>query len=574
MPEMGSLALVPLVFGLSVFGPGYWLIRRTDWRPVEKATAALVLSVLLVGLASFAVGVLRLHPICRVLLLVACAASTAASLPAVARLLRAEAGARRALVWFALLAVWAVALQALVRNYSGGNLVYDWLDHYQRSKFFLGGQPTDTLFSGALLPARPPLMNAFAAQIMALTLPRFPCYQLTAALLAVLAYFPMLLIARLFSSTGSGVSRTLAIVLMFQPMFIQNVSYSWTRMPAAFFVLAAVGFYVAGWRVGDHRRMLFAFICGAAAILTHYSSVPYVLFLALHYLLHVLPRRDRAARELAAIVLAAGLVLAPWFAWATSVFGAGRVVSTALVSSGKPLLTAGANLIKAALNLRDMFVPHLLREVPRDARSSGLTWGRIRDDAFTMYQGNLPLALGSLGAVLLVTEVVRSRRHPKAPRTDSLWFWAALAAFAVAAGIGVHGGREPLGLAQTAQQPLVMIGVAFLASRFEGWPRALRWLAAGGLLVDALLGVLLHFWLQSYPLELPDGWSGPLGLTRDDLLFTMAEWNWGVKRGGRHLFVADLLGSRTWFPAILVTALFVGAAVMLFRAAARRERST
>lgn len=572
MPVLGSLALVPLVFGLTVFGPGFLLIRRLDWRPIEKATAALALSVILVGLASFGIGALRLHPMCRVLLLVACAASTAASLPGVVRLLR-DPRARRALFWFSVLALWCVALQALVRNYSGGNLVYDWLDHYERSKFFLGGRPNSTLFSGALLPARPPLVNAFAAQIMGLTLPRFACYQLTAALTGLLAFFPMLLVARLFS-TSAGVSRILAVMLMFQPMFVQNISYSWTRMQAVFFVLSMVGFYVAGWRAEDPRRMQFAFVCGAASILAHYSSVPYVLFLALHYAVRVLPRRDRPGRELAAIALSSALVLAPWFLWSASVYGTSTVVTSALRSSGKPPDSAGANLIKTLLNLRDLFVPHLLRDVPTDARASGLTWGRVRDDAFTVYQGNLPLALGSLGCVLLVVEAARARKSPGAARADSRWFWAGLAAFAVVAGIGVQGGREPLGLAQTAQQPLVMIGVAFLAARFESWPIGLRVLAAVGLLVDAVLGVLLQFWLQSYSLDLPDGWQGPLGLGPDDLRRMMAEWNWGAKTVGGHKFVAEVLGRGAAIPVVLVAALFMVGVAALLRQTAGRRAST
>jgi len=53
--------------------------------------------------------------------------------------------------------------------------------------------------------------------------------------------------------------------------------------------MTMVGFYVAGWREGEPRKTLFAFVCGAAAILTHYSAAPYVLFLALHYLFFVLP---------------------------------------------------------------------------------------------------------------------------------------------------------------------------------------------------------------------------------------------------------------------------------------------
>jgi len=88
---------------------------------------------------------------------------------------------------------------------------------------------------------------------------------------------------------------------------------------------------------------------------------------------------------------------------------------------------------------------------------------------------------------------------------DSVRFWAAFAAFVILTGIGVQGGATAR-LAHTAQQPLVMIGVAFLASRWGGWPPWMRRLAAAGLMVDAGLGILLHFWIQSHPLDLPTSW--------------------------------------------------------------------
>jgi hypothetical protein len=592
LPEAASLALVPIVFALTVFGPGFLIVRRASWTPLETATASLALSILLVGLISFGFGIAWVPFAGRAVLLAGCAVATIVAAPAVADRLRRDAPARGALAWFGLLAAWGVSLQALVRNYSGGNIVYDWLDHYERAKFFLGWQPLDKLFSGALLPARPPLMNAFAAQILAMTSSRFAGFQLTAALLGLLAWFPILLVARLFvpgraagagggeNNAGRGLPRIVAIALMFQPMFLQNVSYSWTRMTAVFFVLAAVGFYVEGWRRGDAARTLFAFVCGAAAILTHYSSAPYILFLALHQLFFVLPGRQRPWRELAAFMLAGTAVLLPWVAWAGSVYGGGTILSAGLASSGKPLPGVGANLVKAALNLRDTFIPPLLRDVPRNADELAFGWGRLRDEAFLMYQGNLPLALGSLGAVLLALEAIRAWRArrvraassaasaafpSRTPRPDAWRFWVALAAFVIVIGIGVQGGREPLGLAHTAQQPLVMIGVAFLAARFGSWPRRLRALAAAGLLADAGLGILLHFWLQSYPLDLPNDWRGPLGVTFRDLTRMVAGWNWGDKIGGRHRFVADVLGTAAWIPWVVAGTIFVAGAISLLR---------
>ncbi|HEV8200083.1 MAG TPA: hypothetical protein VGS03_08685, partial [Candidatus Polarisedimenticolia bacterium] len=129
--------------------------------------------------------------------------------------------------------------------------------------------------------------------------------------------------------------------------------------------------------------------------------------------------------------------------------------------------------------------------------------------------------------------------------------------------------RAPLGLAHTAQQPLVMIGVAFLASRFGAWPRWLRVLAAAGLLADACLGILLQFWLQSYPLDLPNDWRGPLGLTLHDLSLMMAGWNWGNKIGGGHRFVADVLDGAAWIPWATAAIVFAVGTFALLRLAWR-----
>src|SRR5262245_15495858 len=120
MSDAAALPLVPILFGLSVFGPGYWIVRRAGWTPLQTAMASLAVSVLVVGQASFVIGLLWLPVAWRVLLLGACAVATFAAAPDAARLLRAHPEARTALVWFAILTVWGLALQACVRNYSGG----------------------------------------------------------------------------------------------------------------------------------------------------------------------------------------------------------------------------------------------------------------------------------------------------------------------------------------------------------------------------------------------------------------------------------------------------------------------
>jgi hypothetical protein len=564
--DLAALLLVPIAFGLSVIGPGLWAARRTDWEPCEKATATVVLSTILVGLLSFVIGVLKLHTALRFLLLAGCAAlSVAGAIPGLAALRRP--GTRRAALAFAFLTAWVVVLHVLIRSYSGGNIYADWLEQYERSRFFLGWQPTSTRFIADLLPSRPPLLNAFAAQIMAVTRPRFPSFQVTMTLFGGLAFLPALQIARLFS-LRPAVPLLVASFLMCNPVFVQNATYPWTKLQTAFFVLAAVAFYVSGWRRVDPRRSIFAFVCGAGALLTHYSSAPIILFLALHYVLRVLPRRERPFRELAAVALVSYGVLAPWFAWAISTYRLGQVVSTAAASTGVESPAPSERLVTIVLNMRDTLVPPLLRAVPRDERRPLLSWGGARDATVTLYQRNLLLGFGALGALLLAAEFLLNRStRPPLPRGEP-GFWIGLAAFTFVVGIAVYNSRDPRGIAFSAQQPLILIGLAFLAACFGDWPRWLRSLALAGLLIDVFAGVLLQIWMQSFVPEQPDGWRGPFGLVPEDLLMQGADWDWMLKRDQGISFVSDVIGAPAWVLGLRVMLLLAALLVVLVRATA------
>lgn len=570
MSDVAVLLLVPLVFGLSVTGPGLWLVRRTDWEPGEKATATVALSTILVGLASFAVGVLGLHPALRLVLLAGCAIlAVAGALPELEALRRPQA--LQACLALALLTAWVVTLQSLNRTYSETYTYAEWQEQYQRSRFFLGGLPTDTRFVADLLPSRPPLLNTFAAQIMAVTRPRFPQFQVTMALFGALTFLPALQIARLFHR-GAAVPWLVAAFLMCSPVFVRNATYPWTKLQAAFFVLAAVAFYVTGWRRVDPRRTILAFVCGAGALLTHYTSAPCILFLGLHYVLRVLPRRARPMHELAAALLGCYVVLAPWFAWSFATYGVDKVRAATMGSSGAPASSSSERVVTALLNMRDTLIPDLLRDVPRDERRPPFSWGGVRDATEALYQRNLPLGLGVFGACLLAAEFMRSRTSPRSrlPRGE-FGFWIGLAAFSFVVGIAAYNSRDPRGIAWSAQRPLILAGIAFLAARFETWPRWLRCLSLAGLLIDVLIGVLVQACMESYVPQQPEGWRGPLGLAPGDLLMGSAEWNWALKRDLGTPFVADVLGLPAWIPGLVVTLLLAG--VMAFLARATRAET-
>jgi hypothetical protein len=574
MTLLTGLLLAPLVLVVSFTGPGLWLARRTDWDPIEKATATWVLSLLAIGMFSFAVAVLHLHPLLHPLAAFACAGLLLWQMPAVGRAL-GRRDARRDVLAFAALVLWLAALQSVARIYSYGDSYNDWLEHWQRAWFFLGNQPTTTLFTGYTLPARPPLMSAFAAHVLAVTGGRFAVYQWTALALAALAYVPALQAARLFGA-GRRTPWILAALMAFSPLFVYSATIPWTKMQAASLTVAALAFYAAGVRRADGGRILFAFVCVAAGIVLHYSVVAAAVFLAGHYVLCVLPRRPRPAREALFIGALSAVILLPWFLWATLEFGAGAVTGAPVASTGWTIPGALANAWKYLLNLRDTLVPPLLRGMPSDPRIDRFDYGALRDTAFAFYTHNLVFAFGSTGALVLLLCGWRAWRRRSASRAAAWpWFWIGFAIFNLVVNLAMHGGRDHLGLAHLTQQPVLLVTLAFFAARFETWPRAWGVVLASGAVLDTFLGILLNAWMQMYLADVPTGWRGPLGLTAADLAIGHGDWNLGLKDGGHHRFVADLLpgiGAVAW---PLTALLFAAGTWLLFRTALdQRKRRT
>ena len=581
MPDAASLALLPALFALSAIGPGFLIVRRQDWQPHEKLTGALALSLMIVGQASFLIFALSLHPILHGAVLLACIAATVAFGRELAALLRATE-VRQSLLGGAVVVTWLVALSMVLRNHGAGPWYGDWLEHFDRSRFLLGHLALGRTFFDYPLAARPPLMNAIAAHFMALTEVRYPFYQLMAVFLGALTFFPSLQLARLFAPRSRSLPWVLVAQLMFLPMFVQNATFPWTKLATDFFVLAGVAFYVAGWQRGDRSRTLTGFTCLFAGILTHYSAVPYTLFVTLHFACVALEARSDRLRSPAMILLGGVLVLGPWFLWSSYAYGVRDVLTSNSSWREAAPLTAAENLEKSALNLRDTIVPHLLRRLPDEPIRVVVGWGTIRDTAFKAYQNNLPLTLGSLGLPLLAYDLLRRRRQSgglpsgMSPGAGvrppgSARFWLAFVIVSMVVGVASYGGREALGLAHVTLQPLTLLGASLLASGFASRARSVRWLAFTGVAVDAMLGVLLHVFMESLPLDAAPPSSVLPGLETADLLIGSSRTNWALKTDSNLRFLGDWMAPWRAVAWGVVGALFLGALAFLGRLAARGE---
>jgi len=561
---LAPLILTAAAFALSFFGPGFFLVRKTSWSVEEKAAASIALSLLFLYLASFLVFTLGLPAAFHDGILVLCTLLTFACGQDLLRFLRSRE-ARSLLGWFGMLCLWTLALLGLIRNYSGATWYLDWFEHFRRSLFFLGGQPYDIVFEmNYTIPARPPLMNVLCAHFLALAAREYPVYQIVSTLLSVLVYFPVCLLARWFAPKNRVLPLVVAGFLMFNPIFAQNATYSWTKLLAAFYVLTGIYLYLTGWKTGESPRMIAAFGSLSAALLTHYSAGPYALFLGLHYLVVLFRRRGRRWTELASILLCSSLLLATWFGWSLWTYGARSTVEATSTVRDTAKLSVAENVAKVATNVWNTLVPHLLRGVGGGHPDASALWGVVRDESFKLYQSNLLIGFGAVGWALLLWALCRRSGVGSSPDRAERRFWLWFVAFTIPVGIAVHGQEDRFGLAHICLQPLILVGLAFLAGRFGGWTRPIRFLALSGLIVDAAIGILLHLRLESIPYPAaplrPEWWQ----IGQRDLLIGSPQMNWNLKTKEGLVFVGDLLSDHAGALGIAI-ALLLG--VVLYRLA-------
>ena len=284
---------------------------------------------------------------------------------------------------------------ATIRNYSGAAWFGDWLEHFQRSLFFLRHFPAGTtIMPGYALPARPPMMNVLAAFFLAQTADRFELFQEVFVFLNLLLFLPCYLMMPALGRRAKR--RTWLLVLLYaaSPLVMQNTTYTWTKAAAAFYVVLALWLYLAGWRKRDLVRTTAAFVALAAGLLVHYSAGPYVVILTLHYLTLVFPRRPNKWRELAGIAAICGLLVGTWLCWSLAVYGP-RItfLSNSTVTSSQQY--GGSTLEKIASNVFDTIVPLAVRDPDMLGRFGGQrTSAYVRDWFFVFYQLNAIFGMG------------------------------------------------------------------------------------------------------------------------------------------------------------------------------------
>jgi hypothetical protein len=571
--DLRPVILLVLLLATCVPGPGFFFVRRFRWSAGEKLCASIGLSLVLLYLAATGIYLLRADWRWCWLTTAAFAGLTAASGRDLARLLRLRR-VLRLLAGFGLLLAIGLALLSLIRNSSGGLWSGDPVEHHQRVEFFLQRLPHDTLFIDRYtLPARPPLMNLVTAYALAhVGGAGFDLFQVVFLFLNLLIFFPCALLAGLLVRRGSRRAWLVAAFLAASPVVLQNATWNWTKLLAAFFVLLSVALYVRGLQKETPSRIVAAAASMAAAALVHYSAGPYAVPLLCHYLCLACRGRRKPAEALGAAAVAAAL-LATWLAWSIAVYGVRETAGSNTTVSESRRLTAGENLRKIGGNVVATIVPHPLRLTPATFRGNFYqpnAFGFVRDYWFMICQVNLLFSIGLAGWLLAAWLMARSLRRPRAKTAP---FWVGFAVAAALLGIAAHGPPDRFGVAHVSLQPLTLLALTLLAAGFPLLPAWARRAAAVAAVADVALGILLHFRIEMLDIRMfPAAGTLFLPLSRG-LPNSTAVVN-ALDRHQRGLaYWGDRFAGVEWLPLVLAL-LLLGFALHVIATAASSGRST
>jgi len=156
-----------------------------------------------------------------------------------------------------------------------------------------------------------------------------------------------------------------------------------------------------------------------------------------------------------------------------------------------------------ALNLRDSLIPPQVRGFKGTLFRQSSAWGALRDQCFLVYQLNPILALGCVGWIAVVREALREAGA--AGRRDRALWAGALSGF-VLLSYASYGDRDHYGTGHICLQSVVLLALAFLASRWGRLGPAWRCALAAGAAVDFCLGIALQFAVEDFAL---DRWLTP-----------------------------------------------------------------
>lgn len=483
-----------------------WLPWLRAWPPLERLALAAGAALLAGGLAGFGLYAAGLS-LRWFWLAPALGVALAAARPAEARALFAAAEVRGTLARWALLALAALGWQMLVVVYSGAAWQADWYEHFDRAHFFLDRWPREFLFVDVYpLPSRPPLVNLWSAVLMSAAGGSFFHHQVFLTWIGSLVFLPLAVQVQR-AQTGAAAQWLLLLLLLANPFVIQNATFPWTKLPAAFFVLLAWQQLAPGpSSATSGRQVVAAALALAGGMLAHYSTGPWILALAVAWLAtqHRELRRPEIRRAALLGAGLAGVVLLAWVGWAVACYGATTTFAQNTTVAMGPSASFGERVVGTGINLLHTLSPVSLVGLDHPLLAQTSAWGRLRDSWFILYQLKLWWTLGSAGAILAAWLLWRE------PAGPGRRFGLIASVAAIVLGMVAHAQVDLLGITHVVLQPLVLFALGWLAGHAGRLSRPLAWLYAAGLLLDFVAGIVLHFVLQAGWLNATSSspWSG------------------------------------------------------------------
>jgi 4-amino-4-deoxy-L-arabinose transferase-like glycosyltransferase len=564
---------------ISSVGSGLFFVRKFKLTPPETLCAAIGASYVFIYLTSALIYALHLPHFCYLVVSMICGLLTIACWRQWQALWK-HPQTRWAISSFGLLFLWTLVLLSMIRNYSGAHWSGDWVEHYERTTFFLDHDPKDTLFFGMyLLPARPPLMNLVAAHFLGQVGQHYDLFQIVCTFLNLTVFFPCWLILRAMVPKGGGKIGRMALLFLLaaSPMFIQNATYAWTKELAAFYVILGLWFYLRAWRKNDPVRMTVAFLSLAAGILAHYSAAPYAVFIFLHYVLVVHRGRPGRWQEAAIAGICSAALLGTWVVWSLIMYGPDVTFASNTTIHDSSAMSLAENAKKIGWNCFYSIVPHPfhmdLRRFQHEFAQPN-PWGMVRDYVFLCVQTTLVAAMGFLGGLVVLFQLGKTTFKAAGVVRDQRLFWLAFILICTFGTIATHPTLDKFGVAHVCSQPLVYLGITFLAAGFFLLPRWLRYVVICGSMIDFLFGIFLHFSLQHITIQLMDSRGTLIVAPSMDLLNRTAFGNNLMKLSRHYTFWGDHFGNSLIVLQITTAILFEILLYMLLRIAlATRTRA-
>jgi hypothetical protein len=309
IPILG-MPLVALLLGVL---PGWWAARRLVHDSGVAMIVAGLCSFLLVYLSCFVTYLSGVSQMWAIALL---------ALPSgisIFEMLK-HRGATFSIEW-RLLVLWYsagitfVGLQVFIFAPGAPMGMWDWAEHWIRSKVFLENQPLKTTVGGYSMAARGPLFNAFEAVCMSLFGNKeYWCYQLIASALNTWYVIPFCVALRQLCGVSNSLSLAFAALSGIASFDItSSIIYPWTKIFVAGLILGSFVVYLSGLENRNRLTEAIGLTGFSIAFLAHYLAFPFAIFMWAHFAITRCIGDLSRLRSAALALLASAAIVSSWF---------------------------------------------------------------------------------------------------------------------------------------------------------------------------------------------------------------------------------------------------------------------